>query len=225
MRNGDIDLGTPAVPGEERARRVSLTVDGHRVTVPEGTSIMRAAAQVEIPVPKLCATDSLQAFGSCRLCLVEIEGRRGLHASCTEPVQEGMAVQTQNDHIADIRRGVMELYISDHPLDCLTCSANGDCELQDMAGAVGLREVRYQDGSRITWTRTPTHRTPTSRLILPSASSVRVACAPVTRCKAHLPSPLTVAVSAHPSRPAPTTSFLPSAYPAERACRRAPRRP
>jgi len=99
---GDVDFGTPAVPGEERARRVSLTVDGHRVTVPEGTSIMRAATQVGIPVPKLCATDSLQAFGSCRLCLVEIEGRRGLHASCTEPVQEGMAVQTQNDHIADI---------------------------------------------------------------------------------------------------------------------------
>ena len=147
MRNGDIDFGTPVVPGEERSGTVSLTVDGHNVTVPSGTSIMRAAAQAGIPVPKLCATDSLQAFGSCRLCLVEIEGRRGLHASCTEPVGEGMAVQTQNQHIADIRRGVMELYISDHPLDCLTCSANGDCELQDMAGAVGLREVRYENGA------------------------------------------------------------------------------
>ena len=155
MRNGDIDFGTPAVlngslngsPNGASSEKVSLTVDGHPVEVPAGTSIMRAAAEAGIPVPKLCATDSLQAFGSCRLCLVEVEGRRGLHASCTEPVREGMAVRTQNEHIARIRRGVMELYISDHPLDCLTCSANGDCELQDMAGAVGLREVRYGDGA------------------------------------------------------------------------------
>ena len=64
-------------------------------------------------------------------------------ASCTTPIQDGMKVKTQSKKLADIRKGVMELYISDHPLDCLTCSANGDCELQDMAGAVGLREVRY----------------------------------------------------------------------------------
>ena len=155
MRNGDIDFGTPAVlngspdgsPNGASSEKVSLTVDGHPVEVPAGTSIMRAAAEAGIPVPKLCATDSLQAFGSCRLCLVEVEGRRGLHASCTEPVREGMAVRTQNEHIAKIRRGVMELYISDHPLDCLTCSANGDCELQDMAGAVGLREVRFGAGA------------------------------------------------------------------------------
>ena len=155
MRNNDIDFGTPAVlnglpngsPDGASSEKVSLTVDGHRIEVPAGTSIMRAAVEVGIPIPKLCATDSLQAFGSCRLCLIEIEGRRGLHASCTEPAREGMAVRTQNEHIAKIRRGVMELYISDHPLDCLTCSANGDCELQDMAGAVGLREVRFEAGA------------------------------------------------------------------------------
>jgi len=113
------------------------------VTVPAGTSVMRAAALAEIPVPKLCATDTLEAFGSCRLCLVEIEGRRGTPASCTTPVEPGMKVHTQTDKVARLRKGVMELYISDHPLDCLTCSANGDCELQDMAGAVGLRNVRY----------------------------------------------------------------------------------
>ena len=143
MKPRDIDFGTPAAMATEQVR---LTVDGAEVSVPAGTSIMRAAASADIPVPKLCATDSLAAFGSCRLCLVEIEGRRGFHASCTEPVAEGMAVTTQNDAIAKLRRGVMELYISDHPLDCLTCSANGDCELQDMAGAVGLREVRYAAG-------------------------------------------------------------------------------
>ena len=94
-------------------------------------------------VPKLCAYDMVDSFGSCRLCLVEIEGRNGLPASCTTPVAPGIKVTTQNQRLGRIRRNVMELYISDHPLDCLTCSANGNCELQDMAGAVGLREVRY----------------------------------------------------------------------------------
>ncbi|HWE05602.1 MAG TPA: formate dehydrogenase subunit alpha, partial [Rhizomicrobium sp.] len=117
--------------------------DGKRTSVPLGTSILRAAAECGTDIPKLCSTDSLEAFGSCRLCLVEIEGRAGTPASCTTPVAEGMIVRTQTDRLARLRRGVMELYISDHPLDCLTCAANGDCELQDMAGAVGLREVRY----------------------------------------------------------------------------------
>jgi len=130
----DRDFGTPAAKSKVM---VTLTVDGFDVTVPEGTSIMRAAAEAGISVPKLCATDSIDAFGSCRLCLVEIEGRAGTPASCTTPVAAGMKVRTQTARLKTLRRGVMELYISDHPLDCLTCSANGDCELQDMAGAVG----------------------------------------------------------------------------------------
>jgi formate dehydrogenase major subunit len=134
------DAGTPA---RASARSVRLEVDGTPVVVPEGTSVMRAAAQSGVQVPKLCATDSLESFGSCRLCLVEIEGRRGYPASCTTLVAEGMKVRTQSKRLADLRRNVMELYISDHPLDCLTCPTNGNCELQDMAGAVGLREVRY----------------------------------------------------------------------------------
>ena len=104
---------------------------------------MAAAALIKAPIPKLCATDSLEAFGSCRLCLVEIEGRKGTPASCTTPAENGMVVRTQTPRLAKLRRGVMELYISDHPLDCLTCSANGDCELQTQAGVVGLRDVRY----------------------------------------------------------------------------------
>lgn len=134
------DYGTPASKSE---KLVTLTIDDREITVPDGTSIMRASIMAGINVPKLCATDSLEPFGSCRLCVVEIEGRRGYPASCTTPVAEGLKVHTQTPKLADIRRGTMELYISDHPLDCLTCSANGDCELQDMAGAVGLREVRY----------------------------------------------------------------------------------
>ena len=133
------DYGTPAKTGAS----VSLWIDGAQVSVPAGTSVMRAASLADRQVPKLCSTDSVEAWGSCRMCLVEIEGVKGTPASCTTPVRDGMKVTTQNDRLAKLRRGVMELYISDHPLDCLTCAANGDCELQDMAGEVGLREVRY----------------------------------------------------------------------------------
>ena len=136
----EIDYGTPIRVSE---KLVTLTIDGETVQVPAGTSVMAAAMSLGTKIPKLCATDSLEPFGSCRLCLVEIEGRRGTPASCTTPAEEGMVVRTQTQNLAKLRKGVMELYISDHPLDCLTCSANGDCELQDMAGAVGLREVRY----------------------------------------------------------------------------------
>jgi formate dehydrogenase major subunit len=136
----ETDYGTPRSRATEEVR---LTIDGHAVTVPAGTSIMRAAMDAGIKVPKLCATDSVEAFGSCRLCLVEIAGRAGTPASCTTPVAPGMVVSTQTERLKQVRKGVMELYISDHPLDCLTCAANGDCELQDMAGAVGLRDVRY----------------------------------------------------------------------------------
>ncbi|GAA3087311.1 formate dehydrogenase subunit alpha [Pseudonocardia yunnanensis] len=137
------DFGTPA---REGAATVEVTIDGVAVTVPPGTSVMRAAKQAGLDIPKLCATDSLEAFGSCRLCVVEIDGARGTPASCTTPVAPGMVVRTQTEKLGKLRRGVMELYISDHPLDCLTCSANGDCELQDMAGVTGLREVRYGSG-------------------------------------------------------------------------------
>jgi formate dehydrogenase major subunit len=134
------DLGTPAKPGPAT---VSVEIDGKPVTVPEGTSVMRAAALAGVDIPRLCATDSLEAFGSCRLCLVEVEGGKGTPSSCTLPCSPGMKVKTQSSKLDKLRKGVMELYISDHPLDCLTCPANGDCELQDMAGVVGLRDVRY----------------------------------------------------------------------------------
>jgi len=136
----ELDYGTPASKSQQL---VTLEIDGKPVTVPAGTSLMRAAVDAGVQVPKLCATDSMDAFGSCRLCLVEVEGRRGTPASCTTLAEPGMKVKTQSPKLAKLRKGVMELYISDHPLDCLTCGANGNCELQDMAGVVGLREVRY----------------------------------------------------------------------------------
>jgi formate dehydrogenase major subunit len=139
----EIDHGTPARKSSES---VTLTIDGYAVSVPKGTSLMRAAVDAGIKVPKLCATDSLEPFGSCRLCLVEIDGRKGYPSSCTTPAEAGMVVRTQTPKLQELRKGVMELYISDHPLDCLTCSANGNCELQDMAGVTGLRNVRYGVG-------------------------------------------------------------------------------
>ena len=139
----ELDYGTPIRLNEET---VTLTIDGISVTVPAGTSVMAAAMKMGTQIPKLCATDMLEPFGSCRMCLVEIDGRRGTPASCTTPAENGMVVHTQSDKLHSLRKGVMELYISDHPLDCLTCSANGDCELQDMAGVVGLRDVRYENG-------------------------------------------------------------------------------
>src|SRR5580698_5715058 len=120
------DMGTPA---KLSTHMVTLEIDGVQVSVPAGTSVMRAAAENNVNIPKLCATDSLEPFGSCRLCLVEIDGQRGFPASCTTPVRAGMKVRTESPALARLRRGVMELYISDHPLDCLTCPANGNCEL------------------------------------------------------------------------------------------------
>ncbi|GBD48988.1 formate dehydrogenase subunit alpha [Methylopila sp. Yamaguchi] len=136
----ETDYGTPLSKSE---KMVTLTIDGEKITVPEGTSIMRAAMEAGNAIPKLCATDSVEAYGSCRLCLIEIEGRAGTPASCTTPAMDGLVVKTQTPRLKQLRKGVMELYISDHPLDCLTCAANGDCELQEQAGVVGLREVRY----------------------------------------------------------------------------------
>ena len=141
----DQDLGTPA---RHAAQTITLEVDGREVTVPAGTSIMRAAALADVMVPKLCASDNLEPFGSCRLCLVQIEGRNGYPASCTTPVESGMKVHTQSEKLTSLRRGVMELYMSDHPLDPFECKAGGKCELHEMARVVGLERVRYADHGR-----------------------------------------------------------------------------
>jgi formate dehydrogenase major subunit len=141
----EIDYGTP----ESRvAKQVTLTVDGRSVTVPEGTSIMRASMEVGIEIPKLCATDMLDSFGSCRVCLVEIEGRAGTPASCTTPVGEGMVVRTKSDRLDAIRKGVMELYVSDHPLGFGEKAGTGASEFDHVISLVGLAENRYGVGGR-----------------------------------------------------------------------------
>jgi formate dehydrogenase major subunit len=131
------DLGTPAPRGAETT--VEVEIDGRAVVVPEGTSVMRAAALAGIDIPKLCATDRLDAFGSCRLCLVEVEGGKGTPASCTTPCAQGMVVRTETPKLDKLRKGTMELYLSDHPADC----TGVDCEMHGWADRVGLTEVRY----------------------------------------------------------------------------------
>jgi formate dehydrogenase major subunit len=141
----EIDYGTPESTATEQ---VTLTIDGQDVTVPAGTSIMRAAMEAGIRIPKLCATDTLDAFGSCRVCLCEIEGRAGTPASCTTPVAPGMKVSTTGERVRRVRRGVMELYLTDHPLDGMTSPVAGNSEFQEMAGLIGVREIRYgQNGA------------------------------------------------------------------------------
>jgi formate dehydrogenase major subunit len=140
----EIDYGTPA---SKAAETVTLTIDGESVTVPAGTSVMRAAMEMGTEIPKLCASDMLESFGSCRVCLVEIEGRAGTPASCTTPVADGMVVHTQTERLQRIRRGVMELYASDHPDHGLTDPAAAVSEMREVAAAVGLTEVRYAPGA------------------------------------------------------------------------------
>jgi formate dehydrogenase major subunit len=141
-----VDAGTPA---SLATRTVTLEIDGVATTVPEGTSIMRAAALVETRVPKLCATDNLKAFGSCRLCLVEIEGRKGYPASCTTLVSEGMKVHTQSQRLTELRRGVMDLYLSDHPAALIAADAPARTEIREMAQALGMSKSSYaSEGAR-----------------------------------------------------------------------------
>jgi bidirectional [NiFe] hydrogenase diaphorase subunit len=134
-----LDVGTPPRTGEP----VALVIDGVEVSVPAGSSVMLAAALAGRAVPKLCATDMLEPFGSCRVCLVEIEGRRGLPASCTTPVEAGMVVHTESDAINQVRRGVMELYLSDYPAEDIP---GGWSEFHQTLERVGLSSHRYGSG-------------------------------------------------------------------------------
>jgi formate dehydrogenase major subunit len=143
------DLGTPAAGGAS----VTLEIDGATITVPAGTSIMRAAALADRDVPKLCATDTLKQFGSCRVCLVEIEGRKGFPASCTTEVAAGMKVRTQSEALQGLRRGVLELYVSEHPVG--SCPDSSRCELETLAGEHGIGASRYAGAKTARHVHTP----------------------------------------------------------------------
>ncbi len=140
------DFGTPQPVST--GTPVSVEIDGHAITVAEGTSVMRAAALAGVKVPKLCATDTLKAFGSCRLCLVEVEGRKGYPASCTTTVVAGMKIRTQSPKLQQLRRSVMELYLSDYPLERAPSEAEERTELRVMADKLGVKSTPYANGLR-----------------------------------------------------------------------------
>lgn len=127
------------------AEMVTLTIDGQQVQVPAGTTILEAAKKAGIHIPALCyAKDIDHKVGSCRVCLIEIEGNRNLQASCVYPVAEGMKVKTTSPKVRSARKTVVELLLSDHPYDCLKCYRNGNCELQTLAQELNIREIRYE---------------------------------------------------------------------------------
>src|SRR5579871_4276246 len=140
------DCGTPE-PADATGS-VTVEIDGRPITVPEGTSVMRAAALAGVKVPKLCATDTLKAFGSCRLCLCEVEGRKGYPASCTTTVAAGMKVRTESPKLKQLRRSVMELYLSDYPIERRPTEAEARTELMTMAQSLGVTSSPYARGAR-----------------------------------------------------------------------------
>lgn len=125
---------------------INLTINKMPVSVEEGTTILEAARQIGIQVPSLCYLKDVHQFGSCRLCVVEVEGAKNLQASCIVPVKEGMVVRTNTKRVTEARKVLFELLISDHPKDCLSCSRNLNCELQAMGELLGVTESRY-DGA------------------------------------------------------------------------------
>ncbi|MDD2401702.1 MAG: NADH-dependent [FeFe] hydrogenase, group A6 [Clostridia bacterium] len=123
---------------------VNLTIDGQKVQVPEGTTVLEAARKAGIKIPTLCYLKEINKIGACRVCVVEIEKTRGLQASCVYPVAEGMVVRTNTSAVREARKEVVELILSNHPMECLTCSRNTNCELQALAKQFGITDIRFK---------------------------------------------------------------------------------
>jgi iron-only hydrogenase group A len=131
---------------------ISVTIDGFKVEVEEGTTILDAARQAKVHIPTLCYLPEVQAIGACRVCLVEIEGNRTLQAACVSPVVNGLAVHTNTEKVRKARKFSVEMLLSNHPFECLTCPRNLNCELQSLASELGIREIRFngdKSGGRI----------------------------------------------------------------------------
>jgi formate dehydrogenase major subunit len=123
---------------------VRVTVNGSPVTVERGSTVLTALRAAGARVPTLCYSDRMKPYGACRTCLVEVEGRKPV-ASCHTPVAEGARYRTHSPLLTRLRRNITELIVSDHPLECLDCTANGRCDLQELAQEVGLRTPRYEN--------------------------------------------------------------------------------
>jgi NADP-reducing hydrogenase subunit HndD len=128
-------------------KKISLTIDDVPITVDQGTTIMEAAEQLGIRIPRLCYHPDLSLMGSCRVCIVEVKGMGYYMASCSVPVWEGMEVQTSSPEIRQARRDIVELLLDNHPVDCQTCERDGNCELQNLAYSMGVRK-RFFEGRR-----------------------------------------------------------------------------
>jgi predicted molibdopterin-dependent oxidoreductase YjgC len=122
---------------------VNLTINGHKFTAESGTTVMQAAEKAGFKIPKLCDHPALEPIGACRMCLVEIKGQKVLQPACTFPVTEGMDVQTHSPQVMEARRFVLQLLLSDHPLDCMTCDSTGQCELQDLMYEYGVKDTMF----------------------------------------------------------------------------------
>lgn len=122
---------------------VTLTIDGQRVTVPAGTTILEAARSIGIDIPTLCHDPELTAPGACRICVVEVEGWRNLPASCVTAVAEGMVVHTESPTVVEARRTIIDLLLANHPQDCMTCEKFGECRLADYAYRYGVRQTTF----------------------------------------------------------------------------------
>jgi len=128
---------------------VQLTIDNKKVVVEKGTTILEAAKNIGVDIPTLCymKLDDMSFEnkpGGCRVCVVEVEGRRNLAPACKTECNEGMNINTHSVRVVNARRTVMELILSDHPFECLVCAKSGDCELQSLAQNLGIREIKYQ---------------------------------------------------------------------------------
>ncbi|MDP6148742.1 MAG: 2Fe-2S iron-sulfur cluster-binding protein, partial [Candidatus Thalassarchaeaceae archaeon] len=130
---------------EQSTKSISLLIDGQSVNGQSGQTVMQVARDNGINIPSLCDSPKLDAFGSCRMCIVEVDGVRGVPSSCTTPARDGMEVQTQSERLSELRKGITELYYSEHPIDCLTDTRNCGCELHDVASDVELRTIRYDN--------------------------------------------------------------------------------
>jgi formate dehydrogenase alpha subunit len=122
---------------------LNITINGQKVSAQAGCTIFDAAREANIEIPALCDHPALAPIGACRMCLVEVKGQRTLQTACTFPITDGMEVQTHTPKVVDARRFVLELLLSDHPLDCMTCDSNGTCELQDLMYEYGVKETRF----------------------------------------------------------------------------------
>ncbi len=141
----DYEYVIPVAPGPDM---VTVTIDGNEVQAPRGELLIKVAQEHGTYIPRFCWHERMKPVGMCRMCLVEVEGMRGLQISCATPVADGMVVHTQSDAVKKAQDGVLEFLLINHPLDCPVCDRGGECPLQDQTLAFGPGESRFVEEKR-----------------------------------------------------------------------------